>query len=120
VRDLYDLHRFATTPFNAELLRRLVVLKLWQARDPFDPQAFFVKLRGATYDWDDVQRLVRTTEQIEPTEIIKTVEKRFAMLHLLTELEQQVIADARSGWNEPLAERLRDEISDLAQGRKHR
>jgi hypothetical protein len=42
------------------------------------------------------------------------------MLHLLTEIEQQVIADARSGWNEPLAERLRDEISDLAQGRKHR
>ena len=42
------------------------------------------------------------------------------MVGLLTELEQQVIADARSGWNEPLAERLRDEISDLAQGRKHR
>ena len=34
VRDLYDLHRFATTPFDGELLRRLVVLKLWQVRDP--------------------------------------------------------------------------------------
>jgi predicted nucleotidyltransferase component of viral defense system len=114
VRDLYDLHRFATTPFNGELLRRLVVLKLWQARDPFDSEAFFVKLRGGTYDWDDVRRLVRTTEQIEPTEIIETVEKRFAMLHQFTELEQQVIADARSGWNEPLADRLRAEIYDLA------
>ena len=31
----------------------------------------------------------------------------------LTELEQQVVADARSGWNEPLAERLRAEIYDL-------
>lgn len=114
VRDLYDLHRLATTPFNGELLRRLVVLKLWQARDPFDSEAFFVKLRGGTYDWDDVRRLVRTTEQVEPTEIIETVEKRFAMLHQLTELEQQVIADAGSGWNEPLAERLRAEIYDLA------
>lgn len=28
VRDLYDLHCFASTPFNGELLRRLVVLKL--------------------------------------------------------------------------------------------
>ncbi len=28
VRDLYDLHRFATTPFNGELLRRLALLKL--------------------------------------------------------------------------------------------
>jgi len=42
------------------------------------------------------------------------VEKRFAMLHQLTELEQQVIADASSGWNEPLAERLRAEINNLA------
>jgi predicted nucleotidyltransferase component of viral defense system len=114
IRDLYDLHRFATTPFNGELLRRLVVLKLWQARDPFDPEAFFVKLRGGTYDWDDVRRLVRTSEQIEPAEIIETVEERFAMLHQLTELEQQLITDARSGWNEPLAERLRAEIYDLA------
>ncbi len=120
IRDLYDLHRFATTPFNGELLRRLVVLKLWQALDPFDPEAFFVKLRGGTYDWGDVQRLVRTTERIEPTEIIETVEKRFAMLHKLTELEQQVIADARRGWNEPLAERLRAEICDLANGQTHR
>ncbi len=36
------------------------------------------------------------------------------MLHKLTELEQQVIADARSGWNEPLADRLRVEIRELA------
>ena len=46
VRDLYDLHRFATMPFNGELLRRLAVLKLWQARDPFDPEALFEKIRG--------------------------------------------------------------------------
>jgi predicted nucleotidyltransferase component of viral defense system len=59
VRDLYDLYRFATTPFNGELLRRLVVLKLWQARDPFDPEALFQKLRGGDYDWTDLRRLVR-------------------------------------------------------------
>jgi hypothetical protein len=38
------------------------------------------------------------------------VEGRFATLRQLTELEQQVIADAKSGWNEPLADRLRAEI----------
>jgi hypothetical protein len=47
VRDLYDLHRFSTTPFDGELLRQLAVLKLWQARDPFDPDVFFQKLRRA-------------------------------------------------------------------------
>ena len=55
VRDLYDLHRFATKPFNGELLRRLVVLKLWQARDPFDPDAFFEKLRSGDYVWTELK-----------------------------------------------------------------
>ncbi|MFQ5743604.1 MAG: nucleotidyl transferase AbiEii/AbiGii toxin family protein [Acidobacteriota bacterium] len=113
-RDLSDLHCFATTPFNGELLRRLAVLKLWQARDPFDPEALFQKLRSGDYDWASIQRLVRTSERIEPAEIISTVEARFDVLRQLTELEQQVIADAKSAWNEPLADRLRAEIHELA------
>ncbi len=116
VRDLYDLHRFATTPFNGELLRRLAVLKLWQDRDPFDPEALFEKIRGGDYDWVDIQRLVRSSERIEPTEIIQTVEGSFDILRGLTELEQEVIADAKSGWNEPLADQLRAEIRELAAG----
>ena len=112
MRDLYDLHRFAKTPFDGELLRRLAVLKLWQVRDPFDPEAFFEQLRGGDYDWADVERLVRASERIEPAEIILTVESRFDVLRQLTELEQQVIADAKSGWNEPLADRLRSAIRD--------
>lgn len=119
VRDLYDLHRFATTPFHGGLLRRLAVLKLWQARDPFEPEALFRKLRGGDYDWADVQRLVRTSDRIEPAEIISTVEARFDVLRHLTELEEQVIADARSGWNEPLAERLRAEIRNLFREESH-
>ena len=84
VRDLYDLHRFAATPFDGELLRPLAVLKLWQARDPFDPGAFFEKLRGGDYDWADIVRLVRASERIEPAEIILTVESRFDVLRQLT------------------------------------
>jgi len=116
VRDLYDLHCFATKPFDGELLRRMAVLKLWQARDPFDPGAFFERLRGGSYDWDDLRRLVRTSEAIEPEQIIRSVEKRFAVLNQLTELEKQLIADAKSGRNEPLAARLRGEIQALASG----
>jgi hypothetical protein len=63
-----------------------------------------------------VERLVRSSERIEPAEIIKTVESRFNNLRQLTELEQEVIADAKSGWNEPLADRLRTEIRGLAAG----
>jgi len=114
VRDLYDLYRFAETPFDVQLLRRLVVLKLWQVRDPFDPEAFFIRLRSGAFDWEDIRRLVRTSDQIEPEGVLASVEGRFAALRELTELEQEVVRDARSGWNEPLAERLRSEIRDMA------
>ena len=102
------------TPFNGDLLRRLVVLKLWQARDPFNPDAFFERLRGGDYDWADIGRLVRPSQWIDPAEIMASVEQRFAVLGQLSEIEHQVIADAKSGWNVPLVDRLRAEICELA------
>ena len=110
VRDLYDLYRFATTPFDSEVLRRLAVLKLWQARDPFDPDRFFDRLRGGTYDWDDLRRLLRAGEGLDAGAILARIEARLSVLRDLSDLEQQVVADARSGWNTPLADRLREEI----------
>lgn len=111
VRDLYDLHRFASTPFDGELLRRLAVLKLWQVRDPFEPDMLFERIRGSDYEWDDLHRLIRTSERLDPKEIIRTVEARFAPLRMPSDLERTVIADARSGArNELLAKKLREEI----------
>jgi predicted nucleotidyltransferase component of viral defense system len=110
VRDLYDLHAFASTGFDGELLRRLVVLKLWQVRDPFDPEVFFERLQSSRYDWDDIRRLVRVGEPLDAKAIVHTLETRYAFLRQLSELEQQVIQDAKAGRNEPLAERLRAEI----------
>ena len=42
-RDIYDLSVFATRPLNRPLIRRLVVLKLWQAGDAFDPEALMAR-----------------------------------------------------------------------------
>lgn len=110
VRDLYDLHRFAATPFDVSLLRSLVVLKLWQVRDPFDPEALFKKLRGSSYDWQDLQRLIRSSDSIDQAEILGDIESRFESLLALSDLERELIADARSGWNIPLADRLREQV----------
>lgn len=110
MRDLYDLHRFATKPFDGEMLRALVVLKLWQVRDPFVPDALFEKLRSDKYDWADLQRLLRAADRVEPEELVTTVEHRFDVLRYLTELEQQVIADTRRPRSPSFAEQLRREI----------
>ncbi|MFC1642727.1 hypothetical protein ACFL5O_08595 [Myxococcota bacterium] len=61
-------------------------------------------IRGGDYDWANIERLVRSSERIAPAETIETVEARFNVLRELTELEQQVIVNANSGWNNPLDE----------------
>ncbi len=104
----------AATPFEGELLRRLAVLKLWQVRDPFDPETFFERIRSSNYDWDDLHRLMRASERLDAAEILRTVEARFAVLRALTDLERTIIADAKSGRNERLANQLRAEIRALA------
>lgn len=120
VRDLYDLHLFATKPFGGELLRALVVLKLWQVRDPFVPETLFEKLRSSKYDWADLQRLLRTADRVEPEELIMAVDRRFEVLRHLTDLEQAVVADSRRARSPGLAEQLRVEIRQRAGGAEGR
>jgi predicted nucleotidyltransferase component of viral defense system len=111
VRDLYDLHLLVRQKFEGDLLRGLVVLKLWQLRDSFDPSDFFNKLRGGDYDWDDLRRLLRPSERVEQQDIIAGIEVHFRALRNLTALEDHIVADAKKGArNEPLGERLRAEI----------
>jgi len=111
VRDLYDLHRFSTVPFDRGLLRQLVVLKLWQAKDPFVPEEFFEKLHDGSYDWADLRRLVRLAENVDPSAVVSSVQNGFVELRKLTDLEQRIIKDAaRGGRNTPLGDRLTAEI----------
>ena len=62
-RDIYDLGMFATRPLDQALIRRLVVLKLWQARDTFDPARLIQKFQdGRDFDWDDLRDLLANGE----------------------------------------------------------
>jgi predicted nucleotidyltransferase component of viral defense system len=46
-RDIYDLGMFATGPLDQARIRHLVILKLWQARDTFDPARLMQKFERA-------------------------------------------------------------------------
>lgn len=112
VRDFYDLHLLTKQKLDGDLLRTLVVLKLWQVRDAFDGAALFERLKSAEYDWTDLSRLLRPTDRIEPKAIIEGIEFHFGGLRDLTDLERQVVADARKGaHNDVVAEGLRAEIA---------
>ena len=111
VRDLYDLHLLARQRLGGEVLRKLVVLKLWQVADPFRADKFFEDLRGIKYDWDDVHRLLRKADHLGHETIISSIEREYHALSSLTDLEMHVVEDAAKGsHNGALAEELRGEI----------
>jgi predicted nucleotidyltransferase component of viral defense system len=93
-RDIYDLGTFATRPLDQPLIRRLVVLKLWQARDTFDPALLMRKFQdGIAFDWDDLGQLVRRTVVIDRQRITADCVRGYRFLMDLTEEEWQLAND---------------------------
>jgi predicted nucleotidyltransferase component of viral defense system len=91
-RDIYDLGIYAARPLNQALIRRLVVLKLWQAQDGFDPERLMRKFEeGRDFDWDDLRDLVRRTEVIDREKICADCARGFRFLIEMTP-EEQVLA----------------------------
>lgn len=105
---------FATRPLNQPLIRRLVVLKLWQARDIFEPARLMDKLKdGTAFDWDDLGQLVRRTEVIDPGQITADCINGLAFLADITP-DEQVLAGDRYRRERTLWERLRNNLPEAA------
>jgi predicted nucleotidyltransferase component of viral defense system len=93
-RDIYDLGMFATRPLDQALVRRLVVLKLWQARDSFDPERLLRKFEdGRDFDWNDLGQLVHRTVTINRDRITTDCTRGFRFLLDLNEEERILAAD---------------------------
>ena len=58
-RDLYDLYLFSGRPIDKVRLKKLIVLKCWNVRVPFNPEVLFAKINRGEYNWEDLERLVR-------------------------------------------------------------
>lgn len=93
-RDLYDLGMFAAKPHNQALVRRLAVLKLWQARDSFDPERLLAKFSDSkAYDWEDLGQLVRRTQLVDPARIVADCVRSYRFLTELSDDEKVLAAD---------------------------
>src|SRR5208337_4840337 len=93
-RDIYDLGIFATRPLDQALIRRLVVLKLWQARDTFDPTRLMRKFEdGRDFDWDDLRQLLNRAVVIDRERITGDCVRGFGFLADMTEDERALGRD---------------------------
>lgn len=111
-RDIYDLRTFATRPLNHDLVRRLVVLKLWQSRDLFEPERLMAKFGDRqAFDWDDLGQLVRRDQVVDPAEITATCIRNFEFLAALSE-EEAVLARDPYGREYALWQKLHTHLPD--------
>ena len=109
-RDIYDLAFFAIRPLYKPLIRRLAVLKLWQAGSAFDPRAMMAKFEDATmFDWDDLWHLVQRARALDPTQITAACLRGFAFLSALSPAEADLAADPHQRDKE-LWQALRDDL----------
>jgi predicted nucleotidyltransferase component of viral defense system len=93
-RDIYDLGMFARRPLDQSLVRRLVVLKLWQARDTFDPARLMQKFEdGRDFDWDDLRQLLNRTVDLDRERICADCVRSFGFLMNLTDDERTLAGD---------------------------
>jgi len=109
-RDLYDLYLFANTAYDRDAVKALVVIKCWNAREPFDPNRLLNKITGEEYDWSDLRRLVRPDQLPTEKEIIETVTSNYAYLKELDRKLKLLRADSKTHRRRGLADSL---IRDL-------
>jgi len=110
-RDIYDLGMFATRPLDQQLIRRLLVLKLWQARDTFDPARLMQKFEeGRVFDWDDLRDLLRRDARIDRERICAECVRGLRFLADLTP-EERTLANDPHQREQALWESLRRELA---------
>jgi len=95
-RDLYDLYLFTKRPYDKDSVKTLVVIKCWNARDPFNPEVLLDRVANADYDWDDLQRLARKGSLPPQDDLIKTVLKDYAFLEDLDERLLKIVEDSKA------------------------
>jgi predicted nucleotidyltransferase component of viral defense system len=106
-RDIYDLGMFATRPLDHARIRRLVVLKLWQAQDCFDPARLMQKFEdGRDFDWDDLRQLLNRAVAIDRNKITSDCVRGFGFLANLTD-DERTLARDQFQREQAVAERLR-------------
>lgn len=93
VRDLYDLYLLAQQPYDRSVVRRVAIVKCWETRYVFAPEAFLADLPAGKYNWTDLARLVRRERLAGPDEIIRHVQRGYAFLSTLTAEEVLLAAD---------------------------
>ncbi len=94
-RDLYDSTRYGRKGFDPDLVRLLAVGKLWNDREPFDPERILRTLAEGRREWPDLERLIGRSRRRDWNREAAEAARRFSFLRELTAFERELVADVR-------------------------
>lgn len=94
-RDLYDAARYGRKGFDTDLVRLLAVAKLWNDREPFDPEKILGTLAAGRREWPDLERLIGRARRRDWNREAAESARRFAFLRELTPFERALLEDVR-------------------------
>jgi predicted nucleotidyltransferase component of viral defense system len=107
-RDLYDLYLFSKKPFDKDLVRKLVVVKCWNARESFVPERLLNKISTEEYDWADLERLVRKGDLPSREALLEKVTREYAFLKDLDKDLIRIVKDGKAHGERKLVARVLD------------
>lgn len=113
VRDAFDLYLFSQQPFHVDLLRKLVVLKMWSVHEQFNPKQLTEKISKGKFHWYDLERLIRKDIAIKQEDILGRISSRFSFLSALTNDEQALMDDTRKHMLHKEKRQMEDEVRSL-------
>jgi predicted nucleotidyltransferase component of viral defense system len=94
-RDLYDAARYGQKGFDQDLVRLLAAAKLWNEREPLDPERILRTLSAGRKEWPDLERLIGRARRQDWNRLSAEAAKRFAFLRDLTPFEKDLASDSR-------------------------
>lgn len=94
-RDLYDVIQYSQKGFDPELVRLLAVAKLWNDRQPFEPDKVLGTLERGRRDWPDLRNLLGRRDRTDWSAECRKAAVRFAFLRDLTGFEDRLVQDHR-------------------------
>lgn len=112
-RDLYDLALLGRRGLNEQLIRRLMILKIYTdveegiSKGPYDPVEFLSDRIDSVSGWDDLGLL---SAESDPDSLIREVRARYRFITNLDEVEATVSLTSRS--DKALVGRCIDEINE--------
>jgi predicted nucleotidyltransferase component of viral defense system len=95
-QDLYDLYLFSGRPFNKDLVKKLAVVKCWNAKEPFIPESLLRKISNEEYNWADLERLVRRGSLPSKEAVVNKVIREYAFLKDLNRDLIRIVEDAKA------------------------